>query len=126
PADHLIPDEAAFQTAARAAEAIAREGEIVLFGIQPTGPETGFGYLELGESIGGGGYRVVRFTEKPDAERAAAFLASGRFAWNSGMFCFSVAAILKAFRDHAPEVLDAAEKVWAAAGEAGNAGEVRL
>lgn len=117
PADHLIPDEAAFRTAARAAEAIAREGEIVLFGIHPTGPETGFGYLELGEALGDGGYRVARFTEKPSAEKAAEFVASGRFAWNSGMFCFSVPTILKAFREHAPDVLDAAEKVWAAAGE---------
>jgi mannose-1-phosphate guanylyltransferase/mannose-6-phosphate isomerase len=117
PADHLIPDEAAFQTAARAAEAIARQGEIVLFGIHPTGPETGFGYLELGEALGNGGYRVARFTEKPDAEKAAEFVASGRFAWNSGMFCFSVTTILEAFREHAPDVLEAAEKVWAAAAD---------
>src|SRR5690606_13087914 len=123
PADHLIPDEAAFQTAARAAEAIARQGEIVLFGIHPTGPETGFGYLELGEALGNGGYRVARFTEKPSAEKAAEFVASGRFAWNSGMFCFSVPTILKAFREHAPDVLDAAEKVWAAAREAAGQGE---
>jgi len=126
PADHLIPDELAFQTAARAAEAIARTGEIVLFGIQPTGPETGFGYLELGEALGAGGYRVVRFTEKPDAARAAAFVASGRFAWNSGMFCFSVPTILKAFREHAPDVLEAAEKAWATVGERDDAGEIRL
>ncbi|MFA7503793.1 MAG: mannose-1-phosphate guanylyltransferase/mannose-6-phosphate isomerase [Burkholderiaceae bacterium] len=126
PADHLIPDEAAFQTAARAAEAIARSGEIVLFGIHPTGPETGFGYLELGEALGAGGYRVARFTEKPDAERAAAFVASGNFAWNSGMFCFSVSTILQAFREHAPEVLETAEKVWAAVGDDAGAAEIRL
>lgn len=126
PADHLIPDDAAFQTAARAAEAIARTGEIVLFGIHPTGPETGFGYLELGQALGGGGYRVSRFAEKPDAARAAAFLASGRFAWNSGMFCFSVEVILKAFRQHAPEILEIAERTWEPLAAQAAASDIRL
>lgn len=112
PADHLIPDEVAFQAAARQAEKIAASGALVLFGIQPTAPETGFGYVELGEDLSTGGSRVVRFVEKPDAARATEFLAAGNFVWNSGMFCFKASSILAAMAKHAPELMDAARRVW--------------
>ncbi|MEZ5741306.1 MAG: mannose-1-phosphate guanylyltransferase/mannose-6-phosphate isomerase [Burkholderiaceae bacterium] len=112
PADHLIPDEAQFQACARAAEAIAATGKIVLFGIQPTSPESGFGYIELGPDGGADGYSVTRFVEKPDLARATEFLAAGNFVWNSGMFCFRASVILEAMKRHAPAMMDAAEHVW--------------
>ena len=115
PADHLIPDEKAFQEAARAASEIAADGSIVLFGIQPTLPETGFGYIETGEPMAdGAALRVRRFVEKPDTARAVQFLQAGNFVWNSGMFCFRADAIVAALAEHAPDVLDAARVAWAA------------
>lgn len=115
PADHLIPNEVAFQNACREADRIARTGRLVLFGIQPTSPETGFGYVELGAEFEKGGNEVKRFVEKPDFERAQEFLAAGNFVWNSGMFCFKASTILEAIGEHAPEVLEAAHRVWAKA-----------
>lgn len=128
PADHLIPDEQAFQTAAREAEKIAAGGQLVLFGIQPSAPETGFGYVELGATNENGGQSVVRFVEKPDASRAVEFLAAGNFVWNSGMFCFKASVILDAFARHAPESLAAARQVWQAGRResSGQANEVRF
>lgn len=118
PADHLIPDEAAFQTCARRAEQAAGNGALVTFGIQPTAPETGFGYIEMGPATPGADSdserAVVRFVEKPDAARAAQFLASGRFVWNSGMFCFQARSILAALEAHAPEVAAQARLAWQA------------
>ena len=114
PADHLIPDEAAFRDAARAAAQAAADDSLVLFGIQPSAPETGFGYIEAGEPLGAGqARRVRRFVEKPDAARAMEFLQAGNFLWNSGMFCFRAAAILAAFEALAPEVLATAREAWA-------------
>ncbi len=107
-ADHLIQDEHVFAEAARAAASLAETGLIVTFGIRPDTPETGFGYIECGAAIDGGpenATRVQRFVEKPDAATAAQYLASGRYLWNSGMFCFSVGAILAELEKHAPDVL---------------------
>lgn len=123
PADHLIPDELAFQNACREAERIAQTGRLVLFGIQPTSPETGFGYVELGDELEGGGNAVQRFVEKPDAQRATEFLAAGNFVWNSGMFCFKASTILDAMGEHAPDVLEAATQVWSNAKRSGAASE---
>jgi mannose-1-phosphate guanylyltransferase / mannose-6-phosphate isomerase len=115
PADHLIPDEGAFQVAGRDAEALAAERSIVLFGVQPTAPETGFGYIETEPSEPGGkALAVRRFVEKPDAARAMQFLLAGNFVWNSGMFCFGARTILDALEEHAPDLLDAARAAWAA------------
>jgi len=115
PADHLIPNEAAFQATARGAARLAEDGALVLFGIRPTGPETGFGYIETGDPVpGGDALRVRRFVEKPDAARAAAFLQAGHFVWNSGMFCFTARAFLGALERHAPDVLAQARAAWAA------------
>ncbi|MGB7183298.1 MAG: mannose-1-phosphate guanylyltransferase/mannose-6-phosphate isomerase, partial [Burkholderiaceae bacterium] len=112
PADHLIPDEKAFQAAARKAEQIAQGNNMVLFGIQPTAPETGFGYIELGGDAKDGGESVLRFVEKPDANTAVEFLSAGNFVWNSGMFCFKASVFLDALGKHAPASLAAAQKVW--------------
>jgi mannose-1-phosphate guanylyltransferase len=110
PADHLIQDEARFATVAANADGLARQGGIVLFGICPTMPETGFGYIECEQPPqGDAAVPVKRFVEKPNATAAAEYLASGRFVWNSGMFCFTPATILAALQKHAPAVLAAAE-----------------
>ena len=115
PADHLIPDEAAFAACARDAIALAAKGAIVLFGIQPSAPETGFGYIELGEQLPGSqARRVGRFVEKPDAATALKFLQAGDFVWNSGMFCFGARTILAALQAHSADVLEAARLAWEA------------
>lgn len=106
PADHLIDDSVSFVTAIEKAVVLAKEGWLVTFGINPTRPETGFGYIEVGETLPRGGHQVVRFIEKPDASTAEHLLAQGGFYWNSGMFCFRVDAVLEAFAQHAPKLLE--------------------
>ncbi len=123
PADHLIPDEAAFQAAANKAAKIAESGKLVLFGIQPSAPETGFGYIELGDADTLGAHKVNRFVEKPDVAKATEFLAAGNFVWNSGMFCFKASAILAALDLHAPELMAAARQVWTAGRKASATGD---
>jgi len=108
PSDHVVPDAPAFRAAVGAGRAVAEAGKLVTFGITPDHVETGYGYLELAEAPGNGALRPVdllRFVEKPDAEKAAAMVASGRHLWNAGIFLFSVRAILEAFRAHAPELI---------------------
>jgi mannose-1-phosphate guanylyltransferase len=112
PADHLIGDFDAFATAVARAAALARNGELVTFGIAPTRAETGFGYLECGEALGDSAgapaaFRARRFVEKPDEATARSYVANARFAWNSGMFCFTASAILAALERHAPKLLAA-------------------
>ena len=114
PADHLIRDEAAFRNAVAEAARLAREGWLVTFGIAPTRPETGFGYIEAGEALSSDASKVARFVEKPDLARAQEYVAQKRFSWNSGMFCFTAGAVLAALRRHAPEVVKAVEATLAA------------
>lgn len=102
-ADHLIADQDAFRDAVQQAEALAREGRIVTFGIHPESPETGYGYIEAD------GNKVLRFVEKPSLEKAREYLASQRFLWNSGMFCFTAGAMLRELKEHAPDILEATE-----------------
>jgi len=112
-ADHLIDKHEEFAAAVEDAVRLARrEGRLVLFGIEPSGPETGYGYIEWGASIPESrSHEVVRFVEKPSIELAKQYLQAGRFVWNSGMFCFTVEAIISALEIHAPEVLAAAREV---------------
>lgn len=126
PADHLIPDDEAFRAVARRAVELADSGAIVLFGIRPSAPETGFGYIEMGDELPGTARAVRRFVEKPDAARAVQFLADGGFVWNSGMFCFRARTILEAMRAHAPDLLAAAEQAWHASRDGGNDEKVPL
>lgn len=112
PADHLIPDMQAFVACALEAAQQARQGELVVFGISPTSPDTAFGYIEV-EKIGRHTQKALNFVEKPDSATARHYLSTGRYYWNSGMFCFTAAAILKAFETHSPEVMRAAEHAWA-------------
>ncbi len=110
PADHLIPDTEAYVSCALEAARSALQGQLVVFGVQPSSPETGFGYIEV-EQVSRTAQKALRFVEKPDAATAAQYLSTGRYYWNSGMFCFTAGTILQAFRDHCPEVIDAAERV---------------
>jgi mannose-1-phosphate guanylyltransferase len=114
PADHLIQDLARFQQAVASASALARQGLLVTFGIAPITPETGFGYIEAGDALGDDGKRVLRFVEKPSLDDARAYLQSGNFYWNSGMFCFQAGAILDEMARHAPDVAKAAQACWEA------------
>ncbi|HEX4848693.1 MAG TPA: sugar phosphate nucleotidyltransferase [Novosphingobium sp.] len=104
PSDHHIADTAAFQAAAAAAAELAGEGWLVSFGIEAKAPETGFGYLHRGEAIGTLGFRVARFVEKPDLERAKQFLADGGYAWNGGIFAFRVGTFLAELERHRPAI----------------------
>lgn len=110
PSDHAIADEAAFQRAIDAALPLLDNGWLVTFGISPTGPETGYGYIEAGESLGAGTHRVSRFIEKPDRARAEAMLAAGGHVWNGGIFLFRADTFLAALSTHAPEMLAAVRK----------------
>jgi mannose-1-phosphate guanylyltransferase len=108
PADHLIANHAAFAAAVARAAQLATDGFLVTFGIQPSAPETGFGYIEAD------GFLVKRFVEKPSLEKAVEYLASGHYLWNAGMFCFRAGTLLAEMDAHAPEVMAAARACLAA------------
>jgi mannose-1-phosphate guanylyltransferase len=103
PADHHIPDPEGFEKTVRAAAQAAGD-DLVLIGILPTRPDTAYGYLRLGPPIHGEVCRVAEFTEKPDAARAASFLAAGGYLWNAGMVVARAARIVEECEKHAPEV----------------------
>ncbi|KAA6119148.1 mannose-1-phosphate guanylyltransferase/mannose-6-phosphate isomerase [Cupriavidus cauae] len=111
PADHLVNNLERFATAVATAAETALEGRIVTFGIQPTSPETGYGYIEVEQaSVGNGAVPVKRFVEKPSLPQAEQLVADGRHLWNSGMFCFTAKTILEEFATHAPDLLAVCEK----------------
>ena len=117
PADHLIRDQHAFAAAVARAAELAAAGALVTFGIAPTHPETGFGYIECGETLlpsegaAPAALRARRFVEKPPLATAREYLTQGHYVWNSGMFAFTADAIVDAFARHAPGVLAAARPV---------------
>jgi mannose-1-phosphate guanylyltransferase / mannose-6-phosphate isomerase len=119
PADHLISDLNAFSITVKTATELATAGLIATFGIQPTAPETGFGYIEAGARVGAG-RTALRFVEKPDAAIAAEYLAAGNFYWNSGMFSFTAGTLLATMESTCPDVLKAARACWAATQAAGS------
>lgn len=122
-ADHLIHDLAGFNQATAHAVELARQGYLVTYGIRPTAPETGFGYIEAGAALDErGGCRVVRFVEKPDQVTAQEYLESGRFLWNSGMFCFTAGTLIGELQRYAPELLELARACVAQSPLQGNAG----
>jgi mannose-1-phosphate guanylyltransferase len=119
PSDHVIFGEDKFLANLRSAIEIAASGpNIVVLGIQPTRPETGYGYIEVGASAQNGALRVVRFTEKPDLALAKQFVAAGNFYWNSGMFVWGVRTLADALREHLPDTAPILEKVAASYGTA--------
>ncbi|CAH2604391.1 mannose-1-phosphate guanylyltransferase [Rhodovastum atsumiense] len=108
-ADAAMGDLPALHRAVDAAVAAARAGRIVTFGMRPTAPETGYGYIEVGTQLPGlpGVHDLARFVEKPDAAQAETLVASGRHLWNSGMFVFTARTLLEEMERHAPDVLAA-------------------
>ncbi len=117
PADHLIREVSRLHAAIRQAVRLADAGMLVTFGVTPDHPATGYGYIERGASLDReeGAYRVARFVEKPDFARAQAFLDSGQFSWNSGMFAFRAARYLEELDKHRPDILAGARAAWATA-----------
>ncbi len=111
PADHLIQDQTRFTTAVADAVELAQQGCLVTFGIVPSAPETGFGYIEAGAELGQG-RKAMRFVEKPSLEKAQSYLEDGNFYWNSGMFCFKAGRLLEEMAQHAPDVASAAAACW--------------
>ncbi len=114
-ADHLITDRARFRQAIAAAAEVAGAGRLVTLGIAASHPETGYGYIERGASLGTAGgmavYQVARFAEKPDLATAQQFVASGRYSWNSGMFIWRVADILAEMGRLMPETVAQLEEI---------------
>ena len=108
-ADHVVNDVAAFQAATVLAAAQASSGALVTYGIVPTAPETGYGYIQRGAAKGDGTFGVDRFVEKPDAATAQRFVADGTYYWNSGMFLFQAQTYLAELREYAPAIASAAE-----------------
>ncbi len=115
PSDHVIADIDAFHTAIHAALPLVEQGWLVTFGIEPDAPETGYGYIKIGETLADGVHRVERFIEKPPADVAAAMVAAGGHAWNGGIFLFRADAYLDALALHDPAILDATRKAMATA-----------
>jgi len=113
-ADHLVPDVPAFVASASEAFRLAQEGSLVVFGVSPTSPDTGFGYIEV-DRVSRDSQQVKRFVEKPDLDTAQQYLATGRYYWNSGMFAFTADAMIAAMDQHAPEVIRAARHALASA-----------
>jgi mannose-1-phosphate guanylyltransferase / mannose-6-phosphate isomerase len=118
PADHVITDVSAFQAAVRKAVKAAEAGRLVTFGVVPTAPETGYGYIRRGAALGAvaeGAFAISAFVEKPDAARAADFLKAGDYLWNSGMFLFRASRYLAELELHAPDIASACREAFAAA-----------
>ncbi|MGE0044816.1 MAG: mannose-1-phosphate guanylyltransferase [Hyphomonadaceae bacterium] len=120
PADHLLRDGAAFREAVARAAPFARE-RIVTFGIRPDRADTGYGYIERGETLGGGVFVIERFHEKPDHASAEAYVAGGAHFWNAGLFLFSPRILLNECAQHASEVHAAAKRAWRGASRDGAA-----
>jgi len=110
PSDHVITDTAAFHAAIAAARPMVDQGWLVTFGIDPHAPETGYGWIHVGEAVAPRVHKVTRFVEKPPRDRAEAMLAAGDHVWNGGIFLFRADAFLGALAVHAPEVLHAAQQ----------------
>ena len=119
-ADHLIADVPAFTEAVRTAVKLAETGKVTTFGIQPESPETGYGYIESE------GHTVKRFVEKPDLKTAKEYVASGKYLWNSGMFCMTTETAMAELKRYAPAVLDAVEKSLQASHRVEGAGQYQI
>ncbi|MFT7223960.1 MAG: mannose-1-phosphate guanylyltransferase [Cellvibrionaceae bacterium] len=114
PSDHIIKNISAFEKSVEAAVEQAQQGKFVAFGITPTAPETGYGYIKIGDVITGDTSKIDQFVEKPDKETAQAYLASGNYLWNSGMFMFKAYRYLEELERHNPEMLSACQKAMEA------------
>lgn len=106
-ADHLMQNPSAFRKSVKAAQPLAEKGYLVTFGVVPTRPETGYGYIQRGAELAGNGFVVARFVEKPNAETAQGYLGSGEYFWNSGMFMFRASTYLEELARYQPAMLEA-------------------
>lgn len=113
-ADHFIADQSAFKQAVKEAEELALQDKLVTFGIVPTQPETGYGYIQRGSALSVQGYQVARFVEKPDSVTAQGYLDSGDYYWNSGMFMFKASVYLQALHEFRPDILDVCKRAFEA------------
>ncbi|WGL16395.1 mannose-1-phosphate guanylyltransferase/mannose-6-phosphate isomerase [Microbulbifer bruguierae] len=111
-ADHVIDDCSEFHRAISAAEALANDGYLVTFGVVPTAPETGYGYIRRGDSLSIDAFRVADFVEKPDLETAECYLEGGEHYWNSGMFMFKASRYLEELREYSPEIYSACDAAF--------------
>ncbi len=117
PSDHVIADEKRYRETLQRGIEIAAAGEnIVVLGIRPNRPETGYGYIEAGSAFEGEALRVRRFTEKPDPQKAAEFVQAGNYFWNSGMFLWSARTLANALREHLPRTAALLEEIAATFG----------
>lgn len=120
PADHHVSDPDAFENAVESALAPAKGGRLITFGINPDRPETGYGYIQLGHKITSRVYDVETFREKPDADTARAYIESGNYAWNAGIFLFSPQAFLDEIKQFEPDILRCAKDAYAKAQHRGD------
>ena len=116
PSDHVIADVKAFQNAVKVAAVNAEKGYLVTFGIVPTFPSTGYGYVKAAGSETDGAYTLEKFVEKPCLEKAQEYLASGEYAWNSGMFVFKASSFLEELKTHNPEMAKLSIEAFGKAG----------
>ena len=119
PADHVMTNVAAFQTALVIAQQAAQPGVMVTFGIKPDRPETGYGYIKVGGAKSAGSFALQRFVEKPDLSTAQEYVASGDYFWNGGMFVFQAQTLLDELAAHAPKMLEACRQAYQLAQEDG-------
>ena len=110
PTDHLIPNASAFQHTVQRATAAAADGRLVTFGITPDRPETGYGYLKLGQTDADGIGQLDAFVEKPVEAEALRMLEAGGYLWNAGIFMFRGSTLVDAFKQHAPDILAGVQK----------------
>ncbi len=110
PSDHWVGDVDAWVETMKKGEESAKEGYLVTFGVTPTRPETGYGYIEMGKEIKDGVYEVKRFTEKPNFKQALEFLKKGNFLWNSGMFEWRADVILEEIKENMPDIREEVER----------------
>jgi mannose-1-phosphate guanylyltransferase / mannose-6-phosphate isomerase len=112
PADHIIQDEVVFRVAVTRGSNLAAGGKLVTFGVRPTGPETGYGYIRRGAACSDSGYAVAQFVEKPDAEVATQYVASGDYLWNAGIFAIKASVWLAKIRQLQPAMADACQRAY--------------
>jgi len=119
PADHYVEDSAGFWQGIASGLSAANDGYLVTLGIEPTHPETGYGYIHKGEALGDSVYKVENFKEKPDASTAQSYLDAGDYFWNAGVFLFQPDAMKQAFELHAPDIWMTSEAALTAATPSG-------
>lgn len=119
PSDHFIGQPDVFVAAVLEAAAMAKSGYITTFGIRPDRPETGFGYIRRGETVGAPLFQVAEFTEKPNIDKAMQYIVDPAFSWNAGIFLFPASLMLDELEAHAPDILDASTAALEAATETG-------